>query len=628
MDFTEKLPFDILSMIFSHSMMWDDDSIEFRKVSKRWRAMVPEWSQARFTGIHFDGDERAPFDQLYPFLGRHTRNVSFATLPCDTWDDDEDILLDMFQELIDHGCTQIETLWLNYCSFSDHNRFMTQLAILGTKIYDLSFTKHGTNLPFYRVISLCPELSHFSFSASSLNEFNLGEALDGGPGYTGDTFLDDLGSGEDEDEYYPRSVDGDYDDDYGDVMFPNLLCLSIDIIMTFKRRLAPILKRAPNLRVFRTANIDIYEFRYDIERTKGTTNTKRLFEWCPLLMYVEYNDLKPDYYTDVFDNKYWRIDYTRLPSKPDTAQNGCLRHLVYYEPVDNVNDATIEQVIRNQQSLELLKLGSNSQTNVQWDRLGTVARMPYLRRLDIDGIICREQSIASFIRACPAIEALLVNIETNGRGYEPVFPAINTLQNLHDLKINYKSNRFQEAEDDPYPPTHQQLVPACNFFNSLTIPLKSLMVRGGWELVLNYPFLSAVSSVTTLTNLELYPGGGAIVTDEEVVGFMRQLKRTKIEGLTLSCFGNWSLEAFLALGELSHLQSLKMDFCRPVSSPDLIKAIEKSNTLHNVHINGFANPDGPDEIDSYVKEQFGGMTISKSHEEIMVLWEREYRLQK
>ncbi|KAI9266815.1 hypothetical protein BDA99DRAFT_536222 [Phascolomyces articulosus] len=194
-------------------------------------------------------------------------------------DEDEDIVLDLLQLVVDNNCDRILSMTFMYCGFKDQERFLSQLMALGGNIKTLEFVEHSENLPFLSILNACPNLERFGYSPYDLSRPALVNAYYTDPGE--DFHFDDLS----DDTYDGDSInEGEADtlDTSAPVlMFPKMIILSIDLVMSFRNRLEPIISRCPNLRVLRTGNVKEHAYSELPELPSSeTTNMKRILKYC------------------------------------------------------------------------------------------------------------------------------------------------------------------------------------------------------------------------------------------------------------------------------------------------------------------------------------------------------------
>ena len=484
------------------------------------------------------------------------------------------------------------------------------LKQLGQHVEVIEFLNHHTNLPFLSIIQACPNLQQLAYVPTDVYDIDVNEAWNGDPGTAIDYFDDEDEDEDDEDEEDEQSENNNHNNDdeksistTEECMFPKMTVLCIDLIMSFNRRLAPIIKHCPNLRVLRTGNIkESQRFNMHLPPTTQTTNMTQTLKWCPKLQWIEFNNPGQDEDIAPSNCIWWQIQWDKMKINP---QDGNLYHLVFYEPEGcRTVEPLINKIIKSQSLLRELVVGAERSTDAVWDGLAAIQGAPRIKKLYLDGIRCSETSAAAVIKACPSVEDLMVNLETQGEGYAPVFQVMDRLKKLRSLTINYKSNRFQDSEhnDEDEDEDHnagnwregaarrhtRQLAPFTNYLNGLSTEaetkLEKLEVRGRWDLVLTVPFLYSIGSISTLRYLELRPGDTEL-TAEQVIKFIETLNNTQLTSLTLSMFVNMSAEAYLALASLKHLQSLTLVVCEPCSDQDLINLFEKSKTISSVSIN-------------------------------------------
>ncbi|KAI9276855.1 hypothetical protein BDA99DRAFT_494306 [Phascolomyces articulosus] len=519
---------------------------------------------------------------MIPFLGSHVDSICFNIVPYDPSDHDKNFVLDLLQLLLDHDCNRIISMAFTACGFVDHDRFISILKRLGRYTETIAFEDYRTNLPFLSIIEACPNLEQLAYTPTQVYHIDVDEIWHGDPGAITD--LDDDFDDETFDQQVATSTES---------LFPKMTVLSIDLAMSFHKRLAPIIRRCPNLRVLRTGNVrEEQRFTMYLTPISETANMMRTFQWCPILQYIELNNPHQDEDMILYKCFWWRIQWDKLNANP---KEGNLFTLIFYEP-DEFQSATylINEIIKSQKLLKELALGADRSSDAIWDGISGIEHAPSLTKLYLDGIRCSEASAAAVIEACPAVKDLMINIETDGHGYAPVLQAMCSLTKLRNLTVNYKSNRFQDdEEDDEYDAGNwreqlarrhnRQLAPITNYLNGLNqrTPLEKLEIRGRWDLVLTAPFLYSIGSISTLRQLELRPGDTELTTDE-VVQFIRELRNTQVYIMTLSMFANMSPEAYVAMAELEHLNKLELIVCEPCQNKDLIHLFEKSNSIDSL----------------------------------------------
>ena len=486
-------------------------------------------------------------------------------------------------------------LGFNLSKIYDMHGFLIHLKALSTNLVKLSFTKHRINIPFIATMSVCPSLSHLIFTP----------------------YPDNILSG-DEPTISPANhrIPTTIDNDNG-VLFHNMLSLSIDSSISYNRRLAPIIKRCPNLRILRINN-DVIDWR-----NREGINMDDIFQLCPNVEYVECNNTQSYYrrntqpsnkIADDIITKHYASSRTTSANNNNNNNNNNndsnrgLCDLIFYEPLDlRTMNALLRQINNHKNTLQLLELGLKRDNPTSWDGIADIYA-PNLRVLRLDKIYCSEEAIAVLILHCPALEELLLHTRPVVEAYARPFYALCSLTKLKTLTVNYRYGVKSDNEnglihhDNVVRGTrevHQEpnlLIPIREYLDSISNTpsnnaLEELHIRANnWINLNNDQLLHSISTLPklrclTLVNHTNIDAKSPFITIQGVQEFVQRLhQHTMIEELSLAGIEKLSSEAVNLLADLKYLKKLVLFGCEHYTGGDLIQLVQRTKSLREITI--------------------------------------------
>ena len=156
MDMMAKLPYDVISLVFSYLTF--DRRVQCTAVSKSWRGFALNWS-GMWRDLDFD-NRKVSLNVIKRYLGyaqgRHVRSFSIHHA-------NRNSLKNILQTLIDENCQYIESLDLKGCDIP-LDIFVRMLRLVGKHVKHLRIDHSNiTDSELLEaVIPMCPQLTHLS----------------------------------------------------------------------------------------------------------------------------------------------------------------------------------------------------------------------------------------------------------------------------------------------------------------------------------------------------------------------------------------------------------------------------------------------------------------------------------
>ncbi|KAI8141219.1 hypothetical protein BJV82DRAFT_619733 [Fennellomyces sp. T-0311] len=541
--FMATLPSDITLEIFA--LLNQHDCLTAMTVCQDWLYAVPEYTKGLWNTIVIDTSKtnEETHKCWERFLGEHVKNVTIGAHV------DEQVLYDVLQQLLDLNCTKIESLELVGCSTTQQNTFLSLLRRLS--LIRLKMTIHRSNVAFAHVFNACPNMTHFTYQP---------------------TLVDDTFDSEPEVLDVPDLPD----------QFPSVTYLCLDMILDVNQRLVQLLKRCPNLQCYIGASLE----NLDTQRPDHQpVDFDLLFTLCPKITHVV---------TDWGYDSFYHLSDIEVGTL--NSANG-IRYFAAME--DRYNAAQVKTLIAaNQSTIEHLSLRAHvfsfSSHGATWSNVFQSFSLPRLRTL-----ICN----SGFKIDNPTLIAILgptvkiLKLE-NGSSLEfndqlllqslPVFPLLHTLEfseltidtdrsvialferlpALEDLILSYSTLTpalFQATLGslrnlkyfDLFNIKWKQDALGCHFSKLVASKLK--YVRISWTPHINYELLLKFVHAPMLTHLDIMMDQTICNTGYDGLMQLVTVLNKRIEELNLQNIPQVPFTVFNALCELPYLQRLLLN---------------------------------------------------------------------
>lgn len=347
-----------------------------------------------------------------------------------------------------------------------------------------------------------------------------------------------------------------------------------------------------------TLRIDTKETSFDLYA---------ILQHCPSLLRLKVNlMLQLDYHTILkacpsiqyihsgpFDLLY---DYDTYTTTNDSYQG--LRHLVLHEcRQDRIkNLATLDFILEQHSTLELLHLELEGLIHSDWENL--VSRLSHHSFYRLETLCCRSlygckgRHLAALITACPNLKHLhlcrLHQLDT------PVWHSLPSLRSLEKLELCIEHPDVlmdQQGQQHVTGRTtlHRHVSGILPwFFQTISQPnypsLRYLSLSSMGSLLIDPAVLLAVASISTLENLTLEGVERMLVSHQVMAQFLTRLQQHgTLKHLTLIRVKCMEIDILDILFGMSHLKTLKMDKCKPLTAEILEQWLDhrknKNDTL-------------------------------------------------
>ncbi|KAI9250961.1 hypothetical protein BDA99DRAFT_608253 [Phascolomyces articulosus] len=453
--FVHDLPFDIISKIFSY--LDQTECLTCMAVDRNWYYGVPHYVQSIWKTLEVLGSGDKALEEMINnkrrkfCLGKHVKTIIF-----DTFGEEETNLYALMQYLLDCDCKQLETMEFYECKTSkDQPTFIRLLYQLGTQLTHLTLEEHGSNVPFIDILSVCPNLTHFTYAP----EYSAWESY---MIYDSEPFI------ENRDDLLKELLPEAYKDRHS-FLFTNLTYLCLNCPLKKQIRLEPILRKCPNLQhLIGTSFGFFYEEGecYYPPYNDATVDLDELFSWCPKLIYYMANNgyyEAPDIDDDNDKSCANKVIEKNQQNASDNDNIVKLTHLGLCE--EQGYDQIASFLNKHKHTLECLHIlryqytGDNSEDNedgqqdgssqeIDWSPILSKLQLDRLRELMAVGIYFQNDdpptTFFNMLSHLPVIEVIDVlfalpsdpyfgvDIETTAL---PTILAMSPLQHLHTLRL-------------------------------------------------------------------------------------------------------------------------------------------------------------------------------------------------
>ncbi|KAI8137051.1 hypothetical protein BJV82DRAFT_636981 [Fennellomyces sp. T-0311] len=497
------LPSDIVLTVFS--FMDQQDCLTCMAVCYDWYTVIPQYAQNAWKSLRLGENDIGKKDQcVIRCLGDHVKSVIFNNL-----ENDKD-LYDLMHQLLEWGCSAIESLEMYECNSDNQGEFLDILIKLAPHLRHLKMMHHHSNIAFLQVFSACPELTHFTYQETTAA--------------------------------HPKGDRGVYDKEpvvpnAGPTikLFPNITHLCIDAVMDRQLRLDPILKRCPNLLVFVGPAFG-HDLK-DISYSNISIDFDLLFDWCPKIVWVE--DM---------------LSHRTLPNLKDDPEISAidnsvtgLRHFSICEL--HQSDAVQQRLTESQHILEFFAinpLAISSNGSALPIMLSTL-QLPQLHTLDIHDVEFDGASIVSLLNHCPSLRTL--NLEYEGLEFDSSnFHRLNPMISLHNFSV-----------------TWMELVGELSLLTFLE-RFPSIETLSLYRLTAPAIFPDGCEGPRQLKKLDLFDlewrhGDNQPDPKEAPAHLFRWFAMySKLEAVSVLAVSNFGTSSLAALGTITTLQSLEIGF--------------------------------------------------------------------
>ncbi|KAI9246117.1 hypothetical protein BDA99DRAFT_565697 [Phascolomyces articulosus] len=159
-DFTIALPFDIVSIIFSH--VTKSDCLNCMGVSRTWFDHIPQYTTTLWKELTLSSLETLNNDLLLRCLGPHLKKLRLQRL-------NECEIAMIIETLVQKGeCSSIRTLEFFQCRTIDRRMLSEAFQPILDSLVDLSFLRHTHAMDLHGFLRICcpKKLTHFTFDTS------------------------------------------------------------------------------------------------------------------------------------------------------------------------------------------------------------------------------------------------------------------------------------------------------------------------------------------------------------------------------------------------------------------------------------------------------------------------------
>ncbi|KAI7851984.1 hypothetical protein BDC45DRAFT_571569 [Circinella umbellata] len=472
--------------------------------------------------------------------------------------------------LFNKGSHNIESLEFAQCTMPD-NVGLIQLLQHQELIHltELKLIHHFANVSFLSLLRACPNLTHFTYTASSI-AYNNG-LYDQIPVVNVSSPL--------KNEPLPPVIHHN--------TFSCLTYLNIDAIMDKRIRLEPILHKCPNLQYLLYANG--YAENHFASYDTTIINLDDLFSmWCPKLIFLQMNSPLPPF----LENSPWQQEYIRmediilisktgLNATKEKCQEKGLRYLIIGEKQSFGPDQVIPHFRRNHATLEYVSISSYYQQPnlVNWSPMfmsnpNDQLVFLQLRILICDRILIENAPLVSLLRRCPKLEHLAVKVVHNSS-----IDLLDILQfgsrqlkriNLDTIKAqeepqqsinNNNSNNDSNNNDDNKQRQRQR---QQHFSNLSTRGCQIEYIRLFKVYNVTSTLLEGIAELKTIQHLDITFSPLSVASNYETDnhdGFSRfaeMLHKTRIKSLELAQVAFVSYATLVAFGNLGTLENLRI----------------------------------------------------------------------
>ncbi|KAI8140133.1 hypothetical protein BJV82DRAFT_659365 [Fennellomyces sp. T-0311] len=392
--FVDAFPSEITTSIISH--LSQDDTLNCMATCRSWYSLVPRFAQQVWETVSIKEHHiRRLNRRREQCLGDHVKTLIFSQIH------GEETLYEMMQRAIGWGCTKISSLELSYCTTEDQDAFLGILQQWRPHLTRFKMTHHGSNVAFRHILTLCPELTHFSYQQYSR------------------AWVEHDVYDQDPDVHTPVPLSNDH---------PNLVYLWLDMRMNARLRLDPILKNCPNLR-----SLTLRDHRKDMHIDHTDANYEGapfedLLTWCPRLAFFQ----TAPAYTFVSRSLKKHVQQCSYDDVDSVGKLDGLRQLGISG--DNGRDRIAQILTKYQDTMERLLIQRHD-IDENWSSVFHSLFLPHLRLFACEQLQFDAPPLISMLNHCPSLATLVIQ-GTPLVFNQSVLSAMFPMRHLHTLHLD------------------------------------------------------------------------------------------------------------------------------------------------------------------------------------------------
>ncbi|KAI9271695.1 hypothetical protein BDA99DRAFT_302108 [Phascolomyces articulosus] len=357
--------------------------------------------------------------------------------------------------------------------------------------------------------------------------------------------------------------------------------------MDKQRILIPLLQRSPHLEFLLLGGGDDSEE----DGALSLLDLTKFSVWCPKLVYLEINPDK----VQIYGNTHYLHQQLTLNNNDHDGRpkEKGLRYFLVSED-EGFGPAQIGPLLKQHEgTLEYIGLEAYEGGTQTWAPVFQDLKLPQLHTLHCDGTLFDDKSMRALIREATSLQRLTI------QGYDDeihlnLTKLIKSCLQLKKLdftqvRLSFDEDEALEDEDSTNDMISSSLSPEEHLSRYLDLngsqlsDIKLEDVNG-----INDEFMQAVAHLSTLKSLEFVLDTDNVYTNDGVFEFLLKLQGTVIQVLDIYGIRHLSSPMCEAIANLKFLKRFRSGLwygTQIVDGPALIKMVEKSESLTDIHLN-------------------------------------------